>query len=163
MSFYIKFGIEVVHIWEFKCTKFGVISITFRYPNDATNMAFQIWKFAVQVVKLTDFELLYLDTQDSEISSVCRVWNLVWNSYCFTNFRSWFTFCKLRRISKDDCKTKTGSNLSYWNWNFELKNECLPFRILEKYLLGIFSTSNLISNGKKFSIFGPTECNIRFF
>ena len=103
--------------------------------------------------------MLYLDTQDSEFSSVCRVWNF----YCVTNFKGWFTFCELCRISKDCWKTKTGSNLSSWNWNFELKNECFLFRILVKCLLETFSTPNLVSNGVQFSIFGHAKLKTRFF
>ena len=44
--------------------------------------------------------------------------------------------------------------------HFGLKIECLPFRILEKCLLGTFSTLNQDSNGIKFSNFGPTEWKI---
>ena len=59
-------------------------------------------------------------------------------------------------------KIKTGSNLSSWNWSFELKNEYFPFRILEKYLLETFSTSNLFSDGIHFSIFGGTKLKAWF-
>ena len=161
MIFYLNFDREVVHIWKFKYTKFGVISIPFRYSNNAPKMTLQIWKILISVQNSAYFKLLYLDAQNSEFSSVCFVWTLVWISYCVTKFKGGFTFCALCR--KDCWKTKTGSNLSSWNWNFELKNEYCPFRILEKCLLGTFSTSNLVSDGIKFAIFGHAELKIWFF
>ena len=60
-------------------------------------------------------------------------------------------------------KTKTETALGVQVSPFKLKFECLPFRILEKCLLGTFSTLKLVSNGTKFFNFGPTECKIWFF
>ena len=51
MSFYLKFGREVFHIWKFKCTRFGVISMPFRYSNNAPKISPQIWKFTEQGTK----------------------------------------------------------------------------------------------------------------
>ena len=59
-------------------------------------------------------------------------------------------------------KTNTGFVLLFWISNFELKNEWFPFRILEKFLLWTFSTSNLVSKGMKFSIFEHGKLKIWF-
>ena len=90
--------------------------------------------------KSANFKLLYLDAQNSKFSSTYCVWNLIWNSYYVINFRGWFTFYEFFRISKHCWNTKTGSVLSSWNCNFELKFECFLVGILEKCLLGSFST-----------------------
>ena len=112
--------------------------------------------------KPVNFQLLYLVAQNSEFSSAYCVWNLVWNSYCFINFGGWFTFCEFFWISKHCWKTKTGSILSSWNCNFELKFECFLVGILKKCLLGSFITPNLVSNGIKFFIFGRIKLKIWF-
>ena len=49
------------------------------------------------------------------------------------------------------------------NSDFELIFECFPFGILEKCILGTFSTLEEVSNGTKFSNFGLVKNEIRFF